>query len=149
MLARARYHFLLAALELIHEKNSRVRPCELEHFQPPSSLVVLLTILADQRTGFSLRSCLHLVFSISGGSCDGVTHTVLLILSLLVDAGCNVGTTALYNTDVGDVGVAGPEEFVDTLKTTIGTESSVLHCIRLRPLMSCGFWPVIHSTEYP
>ena len=45
---------------------------------------------------------------VSAGSCDGCT--VLLVLSLLVDAGCNVGVTASSNTDVGDVGVAELEE---------------------------------------
>ena len=101
---------------VIHEKNSRVRSCELEHFHPPDSPYILLTILADQATGFhrtfSLSPCFN-CFSISAGSCDGLTHTVLLELSLLVDAGCNVGTTAFCNTDVGDVGVAELEELVD------------------------------------
>ena len=46
---------------------------------------------------------------------------MLLKLSLLVDAGCNVRTTASCNTDVGDVGVAELEELVDKPGTTIGT----------------------------
>ena len=33
-------------------------------------------------------------------------RTVLLVLSLLVDAGYNVGITASCGTDVGDIGVA-------------------------------------------
>ena len=57
----------------------------------------------------SLSSFL-LFFWTSAGSCDGLTRTVLLALSLLVDAGCNVGTTTSCNTDVGDVGVAVLEE---------------------------------------
>ena len=46
---------------------------------------------------------------------------MLLELSLLVDAGCNVGTAASCNTDVGDVGVAELEERVGKPGTTIGT----------------------------
>ena len=46
---------------------------------------------------------------------------MLLELSFLVDAGCNVGITASCNTDVGDVGVAELEELVDKPGTTIGT----------------------------
>ena len=46
---------------------------------------------------------------------------MLLVLSLLVDAGCNVGNTASCNTDVGDVSVAVLEELVDKPGTTIGT----------------------------
>ena len=61
------------------------------------------------------------VFSVSAGSCDRLTHTVLLVLSPLVDAGCNVGTTASCNTDVEDVGVAELKELVDKPGTTIGT----------------------------
>ena len=50
----------------------------------------------------------------------GSPISVLLELSLLVDAGCNVGTTASCNTDVGDVGVAELGELVDKPRTTIG-----------------------------
>ena len=38
---------------------------------------------------------------------------MLLVLSLLVDAGCNVGDAASCNTDVGDVGEDELEEPVD------------------------------------
>ena len=41
------------------------------------------------------------------------------------------------------------EELVYKPGTTIGTKFSVLHCIRIPFLMRCGFWPVIHSYEYP
>ena len=41
------------------------------------------------------------------------------------------------------------EELVDKPGTTIGTKFSALHCIRIPFLMRCGFWPVIHSYEYP
>ena len=41
------------------------------------------------------------------------------------------------------------EELVDKPGTTIGTMFSVLHCIRIPFLMSCGFWPLINSYEYP
>ena len=85
------------------------------------------------------------MFSVSAGSCDGLTRTVLLVLSLLNDAGC----IASCNTDVGDVGEAEPEELVDNPGTTIGTQFTVLHFIRLPPLASFGFWPVSHSWEYP
>ena len=70
---------------------------------------------------------------------------MLFALSLLVDVGCNVGTTASCNTDVGDAGVAELEEPVDRPGTTIGTWFSVLHFIRLPSLMSCGFCPLVHS----
>ena len=64
---------------------------------------------------------------------------MLLVLSLLVDAGCCVGTTDSCNTDVGVVGAAELEEPVDKPGTTIGTQLSVLRFIRLPFLMSCGF----------
>ena len=71
---------------------------------------------------------------------------MLLELSLLVDAGCYVGTTASCNTDdVGDVGVAELEELVNEPGTTIGTWFSGLHFNRLPYLMSCGFWSLVHS----
>ena len=107
----ARYHFSSRPLKLNHEKNSRVRPCELEHFHPLDSAYILLAILADHATGFlrtvSLSSFLFM-FSVSAGSSDGSLRTVLLILSPRVDAGCNVGTmgtTVSCGSDVGDVGV--------------------------------------------
>ena len=61
---------------------------------------------------FSLSPFLFL-FSLSAGSCDGCARAVLLVLSLLVDAGCNVGDAASCNTDVGDVGEDELEEPVD------------------------------------
>ena len=86
------------------------------------------------------------VFSISAGPCDGCPRTVLLVLfSLLVDVGCNVGITASFGTDVGDVGVAELEEPVDKPKTTIGTKFSVLHFIRLPSLINYKFGPLVHS----
>ena len=42
----------------------------------------------------------------------GLPCTVLLELSLLVDAGCNVRITTSFGTDVGDVGEAELEELV-------------------------------------
>ena len=63
----------------------------------------------------------------------------LLVLSLLVDAGCNVGITSSCGTDVGDVGVAGLEEPVDKPGTTICTQVFVLYFNRLPSLTSCGF----------
>ena len=71
------------------------------------------------------------MFLVSGGSCDGRHRTVLLVLSLLVDAECIVGITASCGTEVKDVGVAELEEPVDKPGTTIGTYCSVLHCIFL------------------
>ena len=41
------------------------------------------------------------------------------------------------------------EQLVDKPGTRIGTKFSVLHCIRIPFLMRCGFWPLIHSYEYP
>ena len=58
----------------------------------------------------SLSPFLFVFFSVSAGSCDGLTRSVVLVLSLLVDTGCNMGTTASCNTNVGDVGVAELEE---------------------------------------
>ena len=60
-------------------------------------------------------------FSISAGSCDVLTRIELPVLSLLVNAGCNVRTTASCDTDVGDVGVAVLDELVDKPGTTSGT----------------------------
>ena len=80
-----------------------------------------------------------LMFLVCAGSRDGLARTVVLVLSLLVNAGCNVGITAFCGTDVGDVGVAELEEPVNKPRTTIGTQFSVLHFIRLPSLMSCGF----------
>ena len=50
-----------------------------------------------------------------------VSPAWLLILSLRVDVGRNVGITASYGSDAGDVGVAELEEPVDKPWTTIGT----------------------------
>ena len=61
------------------------------------------------------------MFLVSGGSCEGSLRTVLLLLSFLVDAGCNVGITASCGTDVGDAGAAELEELVDKPGTTVGT----------------------------
>ena len=85
------------------------------------------------------------IFSVSAGSCDGLLHTVLLELSLLVDAGCS----ASCDEDVDDVGEDELEELVDRPGTTIGTLLAVLNFIRLPSSMSCGFWPVVHSWDYP
>ena len=41
------------------------------------------------------------------------------------------------------------EELDDKPGTTIGTKFSVLHWMRIPFLMRCGFWPLIHSYEYP
>ena len=46
---------------------------------------------------------------------------MLLVLSLLVDAGCGVGITASCDGDVGDVGVAELGKLVDKPGTTNGT----------------------------
>ena len=62
-----------------------------------------------------------------------------LVLSLRVDAGCNVGITASCGIDVGDVGVAELEDPVDKPGTTIGTLFSVVHFIRLPSSTRCGF----------
>ena len=121
----------LAALKLIHEKNSRVRPNDLENLYTVSLSLFLF------------------VFLVSSSSCDGLTRTVLLVFSLLDDAGCNFGITASCGTDVGDVGAAELEELVDKPSTTIGTKFSVLHFIRLPSLMSCGFWPLVQWKLYP
>ena len=50
-----------------------------------------------------------------------LTRIELPVLSLLVNAGCNVRTTASCDTDVGDVGVAVLDELVDKPGTTSGT----------------------------
>ena len=66
-------------------------------------------------------SIVIVIFSISAGSCDVLTRIELPVLSLLVNAGCNVRTTASCDTDVGDVGVAVLDELVDKPGTTCGT----------------------------
>ena len=89
-----------------------MHPCELEHFHPLDFPYILVTILAHQATGFTVRSrCLHFY----------VFFPLLLVLSLLVDAGCCVGTTASCGKDVGDGGVAELEDPVHEPGTTIGT----------------------------
>ena len=67
------------------------------------------------RNGSPVRSrCLHFdLFLFSSDSRDGLTRIVLLVLSLLVDAGRNVGTAASCKNDVGDVGVAELDESVE------------------------------------
>ena len=110
----ARYHYLLAALRITHEKNSRVRLGVLRHCHPQDSSWTLLTILADHVTGFTvLFRCLHFYFGflISAGPRDGSPRTLSmpLLLSLLVDSGCCVGVTISCGKDVGDVGVAERE----------------------------------------
>ena len=59
--------------------------------------------------------------------------------SLRVDAGRNADTTESCGSDAGEVGVAELEDLVDKPGTKIGTQFSVLHCIRLPSSMSCGF----------
>ena len=56
---------------------------------------------------------------------------MLLVLSLRVDGGRNVGITASCGGDAGDAGTAELEEPVVKPGTTIGTLFSVLHCSRL------------------
>ena len=41
------------------------------------------------------------------------------------------------------------EEELDKPGTTIGTKFSVMQIIRIPSFMRCGFWPLIHSWEYP
>ena len=61
------------------------------------------------------------MFFVSAGSCAGYPRAVLLVLSLLVHAGRNVGTPASCAIDIGDVSVAELGELVDKPGTTIGT----------------------------
>ena len=78
-----------------------MRPDELEHFHPQDSPYILVTILADHATGFTVRSrCLHFLFF--RFLLVHATGFPILELSLLVDAGCS----ASCSTDVGDVGVS-------------------------------------------
>ena len=58
-------------------------------------------------------SIVIVIFSISASSCDVLTRIELPVLSLLVNFGCNVRTTASCDTDVEDVGVAVLDELVD------------------------------------
>ena len=110
-------------------------------------------------TRFSVNSCKHSdkssnrfsrtlslsFFPIFAGSCDGLLHTVVLELSLLVDAECS----ASCNTDDGDAGVDELQELLDTPRTTIDKKFVVLHLIRVSYLMTCGFWQLVHSKELP
>ena len=87
-----------------------------------------------------------LLFSISAGSCHGLTRTLLLVPSLLADAGCNVGTTASCNTDVGDVGVSEVQELVDRpgnnhwyVVLRVAIDSFAIFSVR------SGSQPLVHS----
>ena len=55
--------------------------------------------------------------------------SILLVLSLLLNAGCCEETSASFDEDVGEV----------------GKKFSVLQIIRIPSSMRCGFWPLIHS----
>ena len=48
-----------------------------------------------------------------------------------------------------EVDESDPEDELDKPGTTIGTKFSVLQGIRIPFWMRCGFWPLIHSYEYP
>ena len=48
-----------------------------------------------------------------------------------------------------EVDESDPEDEFDKPGTTIGTKFSVFQGIRIPFLMRCGFWPVVHSWEYP
>ena len=78
------------------------------------------------------------MFSVSVGSGDRSLHAWLLVLSLRVDAGRNVDTEESCGSDAGDVSVAELEDLVDKPGTTIGTQFSLLHCIRLPSSLSYG-----------
>ena len=77
------------------------------------------------RNGFAHTVPLSFLFRLwfSSGSRYGSLRTLslLLVLSLLVAAGCCVRATASCSNDVGDVRAAEPEEPVDKPGTTIGT----------------------------
>ena len=60
------------------------------------------------------------MFPVCVGYGDGSPHSWLLVLSLRVVAGTNVGITESCGRDAGDVGVAELEEPVDQPGTTIG-----------------------------
>ena len=142
-----------AALKLTHEKNSRVRPCVLELLRPQDFLWILLTIFGrsrnkSHRTG-SVSSFLFVFFGFYWFWRHVSPRAWLLILSLRVVSGRNVETTESCGNDAWNVCVAELEEPVDEPGTTIGTQFSVLHCIRLPSSIRCGFWPLVHSYEYP
>ena len=112
----------LAALKLTHEKSSRVRPCT------GTLSSTKLSVNSSHHSGKSRNGFLRTVslspFFCVYGFCWFVrraSRAVLLVLSLLVDARCNVGSAASCDTDVGDVGVAELEKLVDKPGTTIGT----------------------------
>ena len=92
----------------------------------------------------------------------GINSTLILSVSSLTVAWycCSlVGEVDEIEEDVGWllsclVGVIEDkgwelDEELDKPGTTIGTKFSVLHCIRIPFFMRCGFWPLIHSYEYP
>ena len=117
----------------MHEKNASVIHKILRKLFKPFRQI-------KQRVSpFRFVVLFYFYFLISAGSCDGRTSTVLLILSLLVNRGCNAGITASCGTDVGDVGEDELEELADRPGTTNGTWFAVLHSIFLPFLMRCGF----------
>ena len=115
-----------------------------EHGFPRSCLS---TRLLDTVAGWgsiphgSLRSCLatlplDTIEDVMGGEVDELEEDVGWSISCL---------EGVMDVEEGKL----EEELVDKTGTTIGTKFSVLHCFRIPFLMRCGFWPLIHSYEYP
>ena len=107
---------------MLHEKNSRVSLCVQELFCPQVSLWILATIpVCRNNTGLTVLVHPHIRMTrlLEGGSEWSISFEGVM-----------------------DLEVAKLEE-------ELGTKFSVLHCIRVPFLMRCGFWPLIHSYEYP
>ena len=78
--------------------------------------------MADHATSFlALLRCLHFYLGFRFLLVDESSRTSLLMLSLLVDAGCCTGIAASCGIDVGDAGEDELEELVNRPGTTNGT----------------------------
>ena len=117
-----RYHFLLAALKVIHENNWK-RLGVLEHYHLPDFLELFqpFWLIMRRVSSYFLVVVILFGFSVSTGPCDRFPCTSSLILSLLVGAGCSVGVTVYCDEDVREVGEDEVEELVDRPGTTKGT----------------------------
>ena len=162
---------------MVHEKNSRVSLRTQELYHPRDFLWILAVIPVCRNTDFPVPVCdshffgFGILVGLFNNSSDvseengsprtvmiagwwsvpdyGSPRTCLSTLSLDTIAGRWSEWSTSWLEGVVGVEVDELEEVVDKPGTTIGTKFSVLHCIRIPFLMSCVFWPLIHSYEYP
>ena len=152
---------LLSALKKLHEKNWRVTLRVQGLYHPPNSLWMNScrhSSMAEYGSPYLFRILIFWVFGILVGSCNhssdvsevnGSPRACLSTLSLDSIAGWWCERSISWPEGVVDVEVDELERLVVEPGTTPGTKFSVLHCIRKPFPMRCGFWPLIHSYEYP